>query len=122
MALPKKERIKDKKDFERIFKTGRGVRTSQLLVKFQGNHLAHYRSAVVVPVAVASKAVDRNRLKRMLLESLRSIFKEADHHQASVEKKNFFDVLVIAQPGIKDKNLSEITGILRNIFQKANIV
>lgn len=122
MALPKKERIKSRKDFEKIFKTGRGVRNSLCIVKFQENSFAHYRSAVVVPVAVFPRAVDRNRLKRLMLESLQNIFKEAGRHPLASGKKIFSDVLVIAQPSISDKKLAEITAILRNIFQKANIV
>ncbi len=122
MALPKKERIKGKKNFERIFKTGHRVKTPQFLVKFQRNHFLFNRSAVVVPVVVLSKATERNRLKRLISESLQNIFKEAENHPVSAGKRNFSDMLVIAQSGIKDKKLSEITAILRNIFQKANIV
>lgn len=122
MALPKKERIKGRKEFEKIFKTGREIRTPLGIVKFQGNAFRYNRSAVVVPVAVSPQAVDRNRLKRLIFESLQNIFKEAENRRTAVEKKFFTDVLVIAQPGIKDKKLVEITAILRNIFQKANIV
>lgn len=121
MTLPKKARIKSRKDFERIFKTGRVISHDGLRVKFQENRLAGHRGAIVAPVAAFPKAVERNRLKRLVSESLEAILK-AMARDATVAKKKFMDILVIVQPGVKNKKLSEITAILKNIFQKANIV
>lgn len=121
MTLPKKARIKSRKDFERIFKTGREINHDGLRVKFKKNQLAGHRGAIVVPVAAFPKAVERNRLKRLVSESLGAILR-ATVNDSTVAKKKFMDILVIVHPGIKNKKLSEITAILKNIFQKANIV
>lgn len=121
MTLPKEVRIKSKKDFERIFKMGRAVKNEGLLVKFLENQLAFNRGTVVVPMAISSQAVERNYLKRLISEALKPLLKVSENYLAGQGKK-FVDVLVLAQSGIKNKKLSEITAILRNIFQKANIV
>lgn len=120
MALAKQKRIKKKKEFERIFKTGVVVRNSFFLVKFLKNSLLFSRGAIVVPVSVSPGAVERNRIKRAIAESLKRIFQNSSlaPHERSIKA----DFIIVAQRGVKSKKFGEINRSLGDIFRKANIV
>lgn len=70
MALPKKNRLKHKKDIDRVFRDGRTVKGSSLFIKVLKNNLGYPRSVIVVPSKYIGLAVDRNRVKRILSERL----------------------------------------------------
>ena len=65
MALPKKNRLKKKKDFEEVFKKGKAVRGNFLFVRYLKNSLQFPRFAFVVSSKVSKKAVARNRIRRL---------------------------------------------------------
>jgi ribonuclease P protein component len=114
MAFTKQSRIKKKKDFERIFKTGSSVRNGFFLVKFLKNSLGYSRATVVVPVSLSAKAVARNRIKRVVAAALKNILTSS--------KTSKTDFIIIAQMEVKNKKSGEVSGSLRDILQKANIV
>lgn len=116
MALPKENRIKKKKDFERIFKTGAVLKNDFFLVKAKRNNLPLHRGAIVVPVSVASKATERNKIKRIISEALQNFFSNIK------TKENKIDVIIVSRHDVKNKNFQEICRSLRDIFRKANIV
>ncbi|MDO8495562.1 MAG: ribonuclease P protein component [bacterium] len=117
MALPKQSRIKKKKDFEKILKTGSSLRNSFFLIKFIRNSLLTDRAAIVVPVSIASKAVERNKLKRTISAALRNIVTAVSN-----SKTSHTDFIIMAQTGVKNKKYREVSSSLRDILQKANIV
>lgn len=120
MALAKQERIKKKKEFDKIFKTGVAVRDSFFLVKFLKSSLLFNRGAIVVPVSVAAGAVERNRIKRAIAEALKKVFQSNASLRPS--KAGKADFIIIAQLGVKNKKFEEICRSLGDIFGKANIV
>ena len=85
MSRTKLQPIKGKKKFDALFKEGvrfKG-RDSLALVKFKEDNSSHNPSlnriifyAVAVSKKTAKKAVVRNRLKRLMRESLRQLIKE----------------------------------------------
>lgn len=75
MPLNKKNRLKKKKDFEEVFKRGRAVRGSFLLIKYKKNESDIPRFGFVVSAKVVPKAVKRNRIKRILSETARGFLK-----------------------------------------------
>ena len=70
MALPRKNRLKGKKDFDYIFKNGNTAKGRFLLVKYVKLALKDPRIGFIVPVRVARRAVDRNRTKRILANNI----------------------------------------------------
>ena len=71
MALARKYRL-SKKDIERVFKRGKTVKSSFLFIRFLENNLSYARVAAIVSSKILKKAVDRNRLKRIITETIRS--------------------------------------------------
>lgn len=69
--LPKENRLKRDKDFQALFKSGRGAYGSVCGAKWRRNDLQVSRFAVVVGTKVSKKAVVRNRLRRQIREMLR---------------------------------------------------
>lgn len=62
--LPKSRRICLKRDFERVFNSGRSVQGKLFRLKFLKNNLNFNRFAVVVSSKVSKKAVIRNKIRR----------------------------------------------------------
>ncbi len=75
MALNKKNRLKKKLDFEDVFKKGKAVKGSFLFIKYRKNELNLPRFGFVVSAKVAGKAVERNKIRRILSEAVRSKLK-----------------------------------------------
>lgn len=66
MSLPKANRLKKKKDFDRVFKKGKAVNGSFLFVKSLPNSLSSSRFGFIVAAKFAPKAVTRNKVRRLL--------------------------------------------------------
>jgi ribonuclease P protein component len=71
--LLKENRLKKKKDFERVFSQGRNLKGDFLFFKTINNKLEDNRIGFIVSKKVSKKAVERNKIKRRLREILRSI-------------------------------------------------
>ena len=65
--ISKKFRLK-KTDIERIYKKGTRKIQHPFLVRTFSNRTNHNRYAVVIPKAIVAKAVDRNRLRRIIYQ------------------------------------------------------
>lgn len=72
MALNKKNRLKNKRDFEDVFKKGRAVKGSFLFIKYKKNESGVSRFGFVVSAKIAKKAVERNKIRRILSEGVRN--------------------------------------------------
>jgi len=64
--LKKDNRLKKKKDFENVFKKGKGYKESFLSVKVSPNNLKENRFGIVISQKVSKKAVVRNKIKRKI--------------------------------------------------------
>ncbi len=69
--LPVKNRLKRDKDFQVLFKSGKGAHGLVCGAKWKSNGLDVTRFAVVVGTKVSKKAVVRNRLRRQIREMIR---------------------------------------------------
>lgn len=63
--LPKKYRLKRKKDIERVIKEGRYFYSPILWFKIIKNTEGYSRLGLIIPKKSYKRAVDRNRLKRL---------------------------------------------------------
>ena len=111
--LAKENRLKKKKDFEKLFKGGRSFREKFLVLKVNKNNLDSVRFGFIVSKKVSKKAVTRNKIKRQLREIIR---KEIDNYQKG------FDIAVIALPGIISKDFKEISQALEFALKKIKIL
>jgi len=67
--LKKANRINKTRDLQRVYRLGKPVHTSALVIKFVPAE--RVQVAFVVSKKVSKKAVDRNRIKRILREYMR---------------------------------------------------
>jgi ribonuclease P protein component len=107
---PSTNRLRKKKDIERVFGGGKRFKEGLLILKINKNTLSQTRFGFIVSQKVSKKAVLRNKIKRRLREIVR-------------EKGKFFkkglDILLIACPGLEKKDFWEIDETLDKLFKKA---
>ncbi len=112
--LSPKNRLKKKKDFERVYKKGQGLKQDFLILRFRSNSLNDCRFGIVVSKKVANKANERNLIKRRIREIIKEFIAET---QSNV------DAVIICSPGISKKtSFQEIKKSLEELFVKAGIV
>lgn len=83
-----------------------------MFLKLAKNRLGVARVAFVVSQKISKKAAVRNRIKRRLRESAKSL---------APCLKTGLDMVVVAQAGIENKTSLEIKNNLSKLFQKANL-
>jgi len=110
--LLKKSRLKKKKDFERIFKKGRGISDDFLVFRTVKNFSEKSRFGFVVGKNVSKKANIRNKIKRRMRELVRKKMKEI---------KSGIDGVFIARPGLETKSFKDLEGSIDRIFIKLKI-
>lgn len=110
--LAKKNRLKKKKEFERVFKKGKTFREEFLILKLWPNNLENSRFGFIVSQRISKKAVVRNKIKRKMAEVVREKIKSL---------KKGVDGILIALPGIENQDFFEIKRVISNFFKKANL-
>ncbi len=108
--LPKKNRIRKKKEIEKIFKRGRTFKEASLVLKTMRNDLGVNRFGFIVSQKVAKKANIRNKIKRRLREIIRLNLLKSDS-----------DNLFITLPGMEKNDFAETKRIAEKLLNKANI-
>jgi len=111
--LPKINRLTKKKDFDKVFTGGKGVKQDFLLVKAVKNNLPSSRFGFVVSKKVSPKAVVRNRVKRRLRDAVAGLLGELN---------GSFDVIVISLAGIEKREFLEIQKTVSDSFRKMGII
>ena len=111
--LPPKNRLVKKNDFERLFKKGSFLNSQLFSLRFIKNGLADSRFGFVVSAKISKKAVERNKIKRRLRESIRAILENI--HPG-------VDVSITTKPTIKNKKFEDIIEEIEKIFKKAGLV
>jgi len=111
--LTQKNRLKKKKDFERVFKEGKGLKEDFLILKMSENNLSQSRFGFIVGTKISKKAILRNKLKRRLRELVRGKIGKI---------KKGFDIILIAQPGLENRDFWELEEISTRIFSRAKLL
>ena len=107
--LPKKNRLKKRKDFERVFKEGKRYNEKFLFLVTAPNHLSFPRFGFVVNLKVSKKATVRNKIKRRLREIIRGFLPEI---------KKGIDCVIVARPEIKEATFQEMKEVLSRLIKK----
>ena len=100
MALARKNRLTKKKDIDAVFDRGKAVQGSFFFIKFKTNNMPESRMNFVVSTRVLPRAVDRNRVKRILSETARKYFRgrsDTGHDISVVIKKKGEEPVLIAE-------------------------
>ena len=117
--LPRINRIKKKKDFETIFKKGRSFKNNLFVLRFINNHLDYNRVGIVVSQKVSKKATARNKVRRRLVEIVKTFEKTVqEKYNLSEKKKKGMDLVMIALPEIEKKEFTEIKESLNGALLK----
>jgi len=89
-AFPRLHRLLTAKDFSRVFKQSTKQSDRHLTLLGQANSRDYARLGMAVPKRQLKRAVDRNRIKRLIRESFRQ-------HQAQLRG---LDIVVLVRHGI----------------------
>lgn len=112
-SFPKLSRLKLASDFRELLKNGKFFRGNGIIVYFRKSHATQNRLGIIVSKKILSRAVDRNRAKRIIREYYR---KEKNKFQ------NNFDLIIWIVEGrnlFSDNNL-RVT--LEQLFIKARLL
>lgn len=111
--LAKKYRLKKKKDFEAVLKTGKAYSAGPLFLKIAENKLGNSRFGIIIGRKVIAKAVKRNLIKRRIRAVVYGLM--------SRFKKNV-DVIILVKGLDKELSFWEIKGALEQVFLKAELL
>lgn len=107
--LPKKYRLKGKRNFDRLYKE-KGTKGSFFVVKKKENRVGFIRAGVVVSLKVSSSAVLRNKIRRRVSSVLKCL-----------KKSQGADIVIIALPDCAKANFEQIKKDLTFVFKKAGL-
>jgi ribonuclease P protein component len=111
-----KNKLKNRKDFQKVYREGKVISSGKVVFRFFKSGLPQTRIGIVVGKAMASKSTRRNRLKRILRESIRQYYGQI---------KPNYDIIISLVPKIKKKEKNEfkkITGDMEEILKKSKII
>ena len=111
--LKKEFRLRKQKDFENVFNRGVYFSEKFLILKAVENNLPFSRFGFVVSKKISKKAVERNRVKRLMSESIRL---------SQEEIKPGFDVVFVSRSGIVGESLEEVKEPMENLLKKLGLL
>jgi ribonuclease P protein component len=76
VALNRASRLRKSSEFQRVRQQGRSITSRLLILAWASNDVAQLRIGFVVSKRISKRAVDRNRLKRLLGETIRPLLPE----------------------------------------------
>ncbi|MBI4059079.1 ribonuclease P protein component [Candidatus Microgenomates bacterium] len=112
--LPSQYRLNEKRDFDRVLKKGLMEQTSLFglgYLKLTDNLPSRF--GLIVSKRISKRAVDRNRIKRILRESLRHLLEKMD--------KGFM-VVILAKHKLLYSNQKEAEEVLAMVLNKIGAI
>ena len=111
--LKKEFRLRKQKDFENVFNKGVYFSEKFLMLKAVENELFFSRFGFVVSKKISKKAVERNRVKRLMSESIRLSQKKI---------KPGFDVVFVSRVGIVGKGFKETKESVEKLLKRSGLL
>jgi len=109
VALPRKNRISNKKEIDHIFKNGRTVKGSFLFIRFLNNQKGYSRFAFIAPSKHVPLAVDRSKIKRIFSGEIR---------KTPLLLKLGYDIIVVIHRKVERKQFGKLAEELRGVLLK----
>lgn len=109
--LPARNRLKKKKDFEKVFKEGQGFKQGFLYLKIKKNSFRSSRFGFIVSKKFSPKATIRNKIKRRLRELVKIKLPEI---------KKGIDGIIVVMPGAENE-FQKLKDTLDKLLKKAKI-
>jgi ribonuclease P protein component len=109
LSFPRDHRLTDKPAFDRVFDSAARSGDQYFTVLYTANELTHPRVGLVVSKKVSKRAVDRNRLRRVVRESFRAHQHEIQHH----------DFVVLARSAAKLADNAQLRASLEKHWRNA---
>jgi len=101
------------KEFQDVFKKGKALQGSFLLLKITDNTIGSARVGVAVSAKVVKKATKRNYYKRIL----RTIIKEAASHTSKG-----YDIILVLNHKTETTSFEDLKKDAYNTFRKAGLI
>ncbi|MCL6520658.1 MAG: ribonuclease P protein component [Armatimonadetes bacterium] len=112
--LPKEHRLTSSRDFEVVYKRGKGYVNRLLVLRVLWREETQpARFGFSTSPKIGSSAA-RNRVKRQIREAVRSLLGEI--------KKTGFDAILVGRPAIKEANFWSIRDAVRQLFEEAGLL
>ena len=111
--LAKTNRLRNKKDFDRVFKIGHAFKEDFLFLKFAKNNLADSRFGFVVSKKFSNKAVIRNKVRRRL-RSLIEI--------NLLKIKKGMDCVILVRPGLEITDFWDLEKKIERLLKKSSLI
>jgi ribonuclease P protein component len=111
--LPRINRIKKKKDFEKIFKNSVSLKNNLFILRIAKNDLGLNRFGFVVSQKVSKKATVRNKIRRRLSEAIRDEVKNIE---------NGTDLVFVVMRGMDKKDFSETKKTINEALIMAKLI
>ncbi|MCF8565711.1 ribonuclease P protein component [Alicyclobacillus tolerans] len=106
-------RLKENRDFRRVFQRGRSVATPRLVLYWLENKSVSFRVGFSVSKKVGN-AVERNRLKRQLRACFQSVAGDLDEAHS--------DFVVVCRQGSKEAEFQELHTDVVKLLHKARFM
>ena len=111
--LKKELRIRKQKDFDKIFSKGAYFSEKFLALKIIENELEISRFGFIVSNKISKKAVERNRIKRLLRETVRL--------KQNRIKPSFDAIFIFRGKDIK-KSFDEVNLVVENLLKRSGLL
>ncbi|MCD6550111.1 ribonuclease P protein component [bacterium] len=111
--LPKENRLKKQKDFDRVFGKGESYKTNFFTIRFVENNLDKTRFGFVVSKKIHKKAVVRNKNKRRLREIIRKMLPDI---------KQGIDAVIIVKKDLSQEDFQAIERQVKELLKNTKLL
>ncbi|PJF40640.1 MAG: ribonuclease P protein component [Chloroflexi bacterium] len=110
--MQRKFRIHTSNQFQRVRHEGRSYHHDLMVLLVAPNRLPFNRFGIITSRRVG-KAVQRNRVRRLLREALRRLM---------IDMPSGYDIVVVAKSALVGQEFNTIVEVLRLLFRRAGLV